>query len=149
MGANTPEALTAEAARELQAFVNKTERTDDQIRRRIESLEVSADVKALLSDLLRLATRVGDTVLRVGRKILDFVLTLARLFPTLTFAVVIASVLTMLVAMVPVVGGLLATIIGPLMYALGVAGAAALEVQAGDFRQRVAEFAAGFKTQAA
>jgi hypothetical protein len=37
MGTNTPEALTAEAARELQAFVNKTERTDDQIRRRIES----------------------------------------------------------------------------------------------------------------
>lgn len=149
MDANTPEVLTAEAARELQAFVNKTERTDGQIRRRIESLEVSADVKALLSDLLRLAARVGDTVLRIGRKVLDFVLTLARLFPTLTFAVVIASVLTMLVAMVPVVGGLLATIIGPLMYALGVAGAAALEVQTGDFRQRVAEFAAGFKTQAA
>jgi len=149
MSTNTPEVLTAEAALELESFVNKTERTDDQIRRRIESLEVSADVKALLSDLLRMAARVGNTVLRIGRKILDFVLTLARLFPTLTFAVVIVSVLTTLVAMVPVVGGLIASIIGPLMFALGVAGAAALEVQAGDFRQRVADFAAGFKTQAA
>jgi hypothetical protein len=147
MSSTTPEVLTAEAARELQAFIDKTERTDEQIRRRIESLEVSADLKALLSDLLRMATRVGEIVLRIGRKILDFVLTLARHFPTLTFAVVIASVLTMLVAMVPVVGALLASVIGPLMYAVGVGGATALEVRSRDFRQRVEEFAAGFKTQ--
>jgi len=149
MSASTPEVLTAEAARELQAFVNKTERTDDQIRRRIESLEVSADVKVLLNDLLRMAARVGDAVLRVGRKILDFVLTLTPHFPSLTFAVVIASVLTMLVALVPVIGGLLASVMGPLMFALGIGGAAALEVQTGDFRQRVVDFAAGFQTQAA
>ncbi len=147
MSSTTPEVLTAEAARELQAFIDKTERTDEQIRRRIESLEVSADLKALLSDLLRMATRVGEIVLRIGRKILDFVLTLARHFPTLTFAVVIASVLTMLVAIVPVVGALLASVIGPLMYAVGVGGATALEVRSRDFRQRVEEFAAGFKTQ--
>jgi hypothetical protein len=149
MSANTPKELTAEVASELQSFVNKTERTDEQIRRRIESLEVSADVKVLLNDLLRMAARVGETVLRVGRKILDFVLTLTQHFPSLTFSAVIASVLTILVALVPFIGGLLASVMGPLMFALGIGGAATLELQTGDFRHRVADFAAGFKTQAA
>ena len=141
--------LTIEEARELQVFVNNTERTDAQILRRIESLDVSADVKALLSDLLRLATQVGEAVLRVGRKILDFVLTMIRQFPALSFAVVIAAVLTLLVSMVPLLGGILASILGPLLIALGVAGGAALEIQTGDLRERVARFAARFQPLAA
>lgn len=149
MSTRTDHILTVDQALELQAFVNTTERTDAQILRRLESLEVSADVKALLGDLLRLATRVGETVLRVGRKILDFVLTMIRHFPTLSFAVVIATVLTLLVSMVPFVGGVLASIVGPLLMALGVGGAAWLEAQEADFRERVAQFAAGFQPSAA
>lgn len=149
MSTSNSQILTIEEARELHAFVNTTERTDAQILRRIESLDVSADVKALLSDLLRLATRVGETVLRVGRKILDFVLTMIRQFPALSFAVVVAAVLTLLVSMVPLLGGILASILGPLLMALGVAGGAALEIQSDDFRDRVAQFAAGFQPGAA
>lgn len=149
MAASNRETLTVDGAIELQAFVNATEHSDAQILRRIESLNVSADAKALLGDLLRLATRVGDTVLRVGRKILDFVLTMARHFPTLGFAVVIATVLTLLMSMVPLIGGLLASIMGPLLMALGVAGAASLEAREGDFRERVAQFAAAFQSSAA
>lgn len=149
MSANNRQILNVDEACELQVFVNTTERTDAQILRRIESLDVSADVKALLGDLLRLATRVGETVLRVGRKILDFVLTMIRQLPTLSFAVVIAAVLTLLVSMVPFVGGVLASIMGPLLMALGVAGGASLEVREDDFRERVAQFAAGFQPRAA
>lgn len=145
MNSSIPAVLSADAARELQGFVNCTERTDAQILRRIESLDISADAKALLGDLLRLATRVGDTVLRVGRKILDFVLSAVRQFPTLGFAVVIVTVITLLIAMVPLVGGLLASVVGPLGMALGVASAAALEFQDQDFRRRLTEFAAGFQ----
>ncbi len=141
-------ALTADAALALQRFVNATERSDAQILRRIESLDVSADAKAMLGDLLRLATRVGDTVLRIGRRILDFVLTMTRQFPTLGFAVVIVASITLLVSMVPLIGGALASLVGPLGLALGVAGAAAVEMQEADFRSRVAEFAAGFQPAA-
>lgn len=141
----TPLTLSTDAARELQSFVNTTERSDPQILRRIESLDVSADAKALLADVLRLATRVGDTVLRIGRKILDFVLTMVRQFPALGFAVAVVAVITLLVSLVPFIGGALASLIGPLGLALGVAGAATLEMMEPDFRQRVADFAAGFQ----
>lgn len=144
MGTETQRALTAEAARSLQTYVNATERTDAQILRRIESLDVSADVKAMLADMLRMATRVNDTVLRIGRKVLDFSLGLARSFPTLGFAVVVIAVLTLLVSMVPLIGGLLASLIGPLGLAAGVAVAAQAEMQDPMFRQRVSAFAAGF-----
>lgn len=148
MSATTTSVLTADEAFELQGFVNTTERDDAQILRRIDSLDLSADAKALMGDLLRLATRVGETVLRIGRKILDFVLTLVRQFPTLGFAAVIIAVITLLVAMVPFIGGVLASFLGPLGMAFGVAGAAALEMKEHDFRQRVADFAAGFQPTA-
>jgi hypothetical protein len=149
MNTNVPQELSADAALKLQPFVNSTERTDDQIRRRIESLAVSADVKALLSDLLRVTTQVGETILRIGRKILDFILSLARHFPTLTFAIVIAAVLTTLLAMVPFLSGILASIAGPLTFVVGITDAALREAQSDDFRQRVAEFASQFKAAAA
>lgn len=149
MGTETQRALTADAARSLQTYVNATERTDAQILRRIESLDVSADVKAMLADMLRMATRVNDTVLRIGRKVLDFSLSLARSFPTLGFAVVVIAVLTLLVSMVPLIGGLLASLIGPLGLAAGVAVAAQAEMQDPMFRQRVSAFAAGFMPPAA
>ena len=105
---------------ELIAFVNVTERNDGQILRRIDSLNLSADAKALLADLLKLATKVGETALRIGRKILDFVLSLIQHFPNLAFAVVLAAVLAALFAMVPLLGGLLSPILTPLALALGV-----------------------------
>ena len=141
--------LTAEAARELQAFVNTTDHTDAQIVTRIESLSVSADVKGMLGEMLRLSTAVGEVVLRVGRKILDFVLTMLRHFPALGAVVIIASVVTLLVSLVPFIGGILASVLGPLLIALGVTGGAALEVQDRDFRKRVSDFAAGFRASVA
>lgn len=99
---------------ELVAFINSTERSDSQILRQIESLSVSADAKALLADLLKLATRVGQAVIRVGRKIIDFVLSLVRAFPHMGFAALIAVVVTALISLVPFIGLALTSILGPL-----------------------------------
>ncbi|WP_374437852.1 hypothetical protein [Inhella sp.] len=141
--------VDAAAIQELQTFVNQTERSDAQILRKIEALPVSADAKALLSDMLRLATRVGQTMLRIGRKILDFALSLLQQFPHLGFATLIALVLGVLLGFVPVLGTLLGAAITPLLLALGVAVGAQAELEQGDLAERVRAFAGQFRGLAA
>lgn len=141
-------ALSLNATPALISFVNATERTDSQILKRIDSLSLSADAKALLADLLKLATKVGETAMRIGRKILDFVLSLMRQFPQLAFAVVLAAVLAALLSTVPLLGGLLSPILTPLALALGVAWGAQKEYETGDLGERVKEFAGRFASNA-
>ncbi len=136
---------TLVATTDLIAFVNSTERSDAQILRRIESLTLSADAKALLADLLRFGTEVGSVVLRIGRKVLDFTLSLIQQFPRIGFAVVLAAVLAALLSMVPVLGGVLSPILTPLALALGVSWGAMKEHETGDLADRVRAFAARFE----
>ena len=132
------------ASPEVVTFINTTERSDAQILRQIESLSVSADAKALLADLLKLATGVGQSVLRLGRKIIDFVLSLVRAFPHMGLAAVVAVVVSALIAMVPFIGLALASVFGPLALVLGIVLGGAAEFQSPDFESRVRDFAAGF-----
>lgn len=140
---------TLVATTDLITFLNSTERSDAQILRRIDSLSLSADAKALLADLLKFGTEVGNAVLRIGRKVLDFVLSLIQQFPHLGFAVVLAAVLAALLSMVPVLGGLLSPVLTPLSLALGVSWGALKESESGDLADRVKEFAAQFAPAAA
>ncbi len=144
MAQNEVSGVSVVASPEVVTFINTTERSDAQILRQIESLSVSADAKALLADLLKLATRVGETVLRVGRKIIDFVLSLVRAFPHMGFAALIAVVATALISLVPFIGLALASVLGPLALALGIVVGGALDFQSPDLESRVRGFAAEF-----
>ena len=137
------------ASPDVVTFINTTEYSDAQILRQIESLSVSADAKALLADLLNLATRVGQSVLRVGRKLIDFVLSMVRAFPHMGFAAMVAVVVTALIAMVPFIGLALASVVGPLALALGIVVGGAVEFQSPDLEARVRNFAARFSGLAA
>lgn len=91
----------------------------------IERTNLSADMKALLSDLARVTVKIGAKVLAIGRKILTFVLELVRAFPTVTLGILAALVITALIGAIPLFGGLLASALGSLLLALGI-GAGAL-----------------------
>jgi hypothetical protein len=145
----TDTSSTLVATTDLITFVNSTERSDSQILRRIDSFSLSADAKALLADLLKFGTEVGNAVLRIGRKVLDFVLSLIQQFPELAFAVILAAVLAVLLSMAPVLGGLLSPVLTPLALALGVSWGAVKELETGDLADRVKEFAARFAPAAA
>nr|WP_315849209.1 hypothetical protein [uncultured Rhodoferax sp.] len=145
----TDASSTLIATTDLITFVNSIERSDAQILRRIDSLSLSADAKALLADLLKFGVEVGNAVVRIGRKVLDFVLSLIQQFPKLGFAVILAAVLAALLSMVPLLGGLLSPVLTPLALALGVSWGALKEYETGDFADRVKEFAARFAPAAA
>ena len=84
----------------------------------IERTNLSADVKALLTDIARVTVKVGG-------KILSFVFDLIKAFPTITVGIITALVLTSMIAGIPLLGGVLASMLGSLLLLLGI-GAGAL-----------------------
>jgi len=92
----------------------------DALRRRIERLDVAADIKLLLNHLLETTIAVGDKIVQIGSKIIDFVLDFAKSYPGVTLGVVVALVLAFLVNSIPVLGPVLAPILTPLLLIIGV-----------------------------
>lgn len=90
-----------------------------KLRRRIEELSLSADIKALLLDLAQITIRAGRAVLQLGRQILTLVFDIVRRFPNTTFGVVVSVAVSMLIGSVPFVGAVLTPFLAPLMIAFG------------------------------
>ena len=111
-------------ARPLRAIVDQIDRMD-----------ISADAKALLRDLARITIRVGEVVIAIGRKALDFALELTKVFPNMVFGVIVGLIVGALVGSVPIIGPLLA----PLAVAFGLAKGALEDVQDTGLRGRVAD----------
>ncbi|NKX28510.1 hypothetical protein HGE68_01260 [Rhodobacteraceae bacterium R_SAG6] len=85
----------------------------------IDQLDVSADFKAVLCDLAKVTWSVGSTVVAIGRKILSVALEIVTTFPGTMFGVVVASIVTLIVGTLPLVGPLLASFVGPILLATG------------------------------
>ena len=92
----------------------------------IERTNLSADLKAILTDLTRFTMKIGGKVLAIGRKILSFVFDLVKAFPGIAMGAIAALVVTALVAGIPLLGPPLSALLGPLLLALGI-GAGALK----------------------
>lgn len=95
---------------------------ESAVRRYIEKQDISADQKAKFWKKLQIfaqaTIRVGNKVLRIGRKIFDFILHLVKLYPNLTIGLAFGAVIAALVSAIPVIGflfGGLAKIIIPLI----------------------------------
>lgn len=111
---------SAEAPSPAQTETARTEQwTDRQIAAYIEQLNISADAKVQLGKLARVITDVSRKALRVGRRIVEVVLTVFRRFPGISLGVILSLVVTALLSSIPVLGSVLGPIVGPLVFALG------------------------------
>lgn len=93
--------------------------TDQQLKMYVERLPFSAETKAILFKLAKMTVSVGERVIRIGKRIIEIAIMLASKYRHATFALIIASLLTLLIGMIPLIGPILASILGPLMAALG------------------------------
>lgn len=104
---------------------------------RIDRLSVSADAKALLNDLLELAIDVGGRVIDAGRRILAFIFDLVERFPNTAFGVIVALVVSTLIASIPLLGLVLGPLLSPLLLAFGLAAGAIADLKDAPLRARV------------
>ena len=120
--------------------------TKHQLLERIDSLPISADAKALLHDLVSVSVEVGGRLIAVGRRIVAFVFDMVRDFPNTTFGLIVAFVISALIASVPIIGPILSAFLAPLLVAFGLAKGALADLQHRQITGRVkaleSEFAA-------
>ncbi len=111
---------SSDATCQAQADSARTEHwSDRQIAAYIEQLNISADAKVQLCKLATMTADVGRKALRVGRRIVEVVLTVFRRFPGISLGVILSLAVTALLSSIPVLGSVLAPIVGPLVLALG------------------------------
>ncbi len=124
----------------LLEFLRKQDWSDAQIAALIDRLSLSADAKANLVMFTKATLKIGKTIVKIGRKIIDMVFSLLRHFPAMGFAVIFALFLGALISAIPLIGA----VIGPLaMTIAGIAGVAIggrAELMSGDFGTRVQAF---------
>ncbi len=104
----------------------------------IDQLDVSADFKAVLRDLAKTTWTVGSTVVAIGRKILSVALDIVATFPGTLFGAVVASIVTLIVGTIPLIGPLLAAFVGPIMLATGLTMGALSDFRSSAWSTKVA-----------
>lgn len=97
------------------------------LRDRIERLSLSADTKALLLDVAAITLNVGGRILALGRKVLAVIFDLVAKFQNVGFGVIIALVLSAVLASIPLLGPAIAALLTPIMLAFGIARGAILD----------------------
>lgn len=104
---------------------------------KIERLNVSADTKALLMNIALITLNVGGKTLAFGRKVLSFVFDLAVKFQNVAFGVIIALVLSAVLASIPLLGPAIAALLTPIMLAFGIARGAMQDFKEASLRSEV------------
>lgn len=120
------------------------ELTEEDVRKRIERLEVSADVKSLLFAMTKASVTIGRQVVRVGRKIIDYICGLLKEYPKMTFFALLGAVAGLLVATIPLIGFILAPLLTPIAIAVGAAFGALEDLRDQALKRKIAEFQAKF-----
>lgn len=109
-----------------------------QINRRIERLDISADLKVVLSSMLDTTIVASGKVVDLGARIVAFVFELAKAYPGIAFGVIAALVLSYLVSSIPFVGPVLSPFLTPLLLIVGIGLGALNDLTDGGMRAKLA-----------
>lgn len=112
--------LTGEEIKKLEDL-NQTAVPEDFIMRGINNLKISAEAKAILAEIYGQSIKIGQTVVFIGIKVIEYVFYFLKKYPQTAIGVVIGAVIGMLVNSVPLVGWVFGAFITPLCVALGLA----------------------------
>lgn len=128
-------------------YINRLTRFDmseETIRKSIDGLSVSADVKSLLHALSTASITIGRQVVRIGRTVIDFVCKMLNEFPKLTFFALLGAIVGFLVASIPLIGIVLGPIVKPIAIAVGAAFGSLEDLKDQALKRKITEFHAEF-----
>lgn len=108
-----------------------------ELKAKIDNLAVSADAKALLFQVATKVIRVGETVIKIGQKILETVLEIIKAYPNTSFGVVFGAIAGTLVSSIPVIGWVLGPIVTPILVLFGMSAGAVMDFSNKAVERRV------------
>lgn len=111
--------------------------TRRQLHAQLERLDISADAKVAIAEVIDLTSVAADRVIEIGRRIVAFAFELLRQFPHIGVLTILAVILNALIASVPLLGALLSSLLGPLLLVGGIAVGTLLDLRDGSLRDGV------------
>jgi len=139
------ETEAAEANEEFVEKMSESDMTDEEIKRIIDKLNISADGKYLLYKLSKGAIQIGRYIVKIGRKIIDFICRIFTDYPSASFGMIFGAIAGVLIASIPIVGVTLGSIVTPLLMLFGLAKGLQEEIKDKTLARRIAQANAQFK----
>ncbi len=95
------------------------EMTENKVQQVIGNLNVSADIKQLLYSFSKATIAIGENILNIGRKIIDFICKVFTEYPSASFGMIFGAIAGALIGSIPILGLILGPIFTPIAIALG------------------------------
>lgn len=105
--------------------------------RRLDRIDMSADVKAIVASLIDFTIETGDRLVRLGQQIVSFIFEFSRQYPSTAFGIAAALVISFLIGAIPGLGPMLSPFVTPLLLALGIGIGALDDMMDGRMRDRL------------
>jgi hypothetical protein len=118
--------------------------TEEKARKIIEGLDISADAKSLLLTFSKATIRVGSQIIKIGRKIVEFVSQLFLDYPSASFGMIFGAIAGFLVASIPILGVVLGPIFTHLDILLVLVSGLSQDFKDKALARRIAEINAKF-----
>lgn len=117
---------------------------EEKIKEIIDGLDVSADVKSMLYSFSKATIRAGEKIIKIGRKIIDYICRVFTEFPSASFGLVFGAIAGFLIASIPVLGVVLGPLFTPIAMVLGLIGGLKEDLKDKELARRIAEINAKF-----
>ena len=121
------------------ASMNSFSLTEDEIRKSIDNLDVSADVKSLLFQFTKVTLKAGDFLLKIGRKIIEFVCLMYKEYKNATFGMIFGAIVGLLLGSIPVLGVILGPLFTPIAIGLGLVLGLNEDIKDKQLERKIAE----------
>ncbi|MDX8389398.1 MAG: hypothetical protein R8M38_02810 [Mariprofundaceae bacterium] len=118
--------------------------SDEGIKKMIDALDISADAKLLLYSFSKATIRIGEYVLKIGRKIIDFVCLLFQKYPNASFGMVFGAIAGFLVATIPILGAVLGPLVTPILIAFGMISGLKEDIKDMELARKISEINGAF-----
>ncbi len=115
------------------------DKSEDQIKKIIEGLDISADAKSMLFSFSKATLRVGAKILKIGRKIIDYICSVFTEYPNVSFGLIFGAIAGFLISTIPIIGVVLGSLFTPIAMILGLVGGLQQDLKDRALIRKVAE----------
>lgn len=143
----TGESFEAEAEGINDSFIKSMaafEMSEAGVKKLIDNLNISADAKSALYAMTNITIKAGEFVLKIGRKIIDFICTVFKEFPGASFGMIFGLIMGVLISAIPVIGAVFSPIVMPIALALGITIGMKEDLKDKALARKIAEINAKF-----
>lgn len=119
--------------------------SNEQIKKTIDNLDISADAKSALYTLSTITVKAGKYVIKLGRKLIDFVAETFKEYPNAGFGLIFGAILGFLISTIPFIGIVLGPIVTPILMAIGMSGGIFFDIQDKSLERKINAFNSKFQ----